>query len=709
MTVLSRVRKDVSLVVRPVRAWPPDRPGLTRGRRVFFGLLVVSLIILGLGVPAASAATPKALINADTVSGGSSSAEALIATSLGFSVDVVDGPSWLAMTQAQFAGYQLLIAGDPTCGVIADSFSSNESTWAPVVMGTAVRTAPGNRILIGTDPVFHSGGVGPRAKLISSGLDFAGAQPGRTGLYFDSTCLGAVPDQAATMMAQLSTGTGAWTEDETPPCGGNVAKIASNAKFDALTTSDLEGWGCSVHDSFPTFASDWSALAVATDTTSHPTCGTDITVTPPVDACGEAYVLVAGSGIVVTAPDINLTPATGSDPAGGTHTVTASVTSSGAPVSGQLVTFTVTGQNNGVTGTCAPVSCVTTASGTVSFTYPDTFGAGTDTILASFTSGGTTQQASASEIWTTGTNTPPVAADQSLTTPQDTPLGLTLSATDAEHDPLTYAVVSAPLHGTLSGTAPNLTYTPTAGYTGGDSFTFRANDGSNNSNTGTITITVTPTGSCPSPAPVVDTSVSADRKTPSAKIVSPAMTTTNPGELLLAFVEADGPQSPTQKVKTVTGGGLAWTLAARSNSTWGTTEVWQAHSMGTLSGIRVTATLATAYDGSITVTAFRGALTHVGATAVGAGKTGTPSATLTTLGCNSVVWAAGHDWSHAKAAVPAAGQSIVHQYVDNGVHDSFWTQKVDAPITSAGTPVTVSDTGFTKDRWTLAAVEISAG
>ena len=46
-------------------------------------------------------------------------------------------------------------------------------------------------------------------------------------------------------------------------------------------------------------------------------------------------------------------------------------------------------------------------------------------------------------------------------------------------------------HGTLSGTAPNLTYTPAAGYSGGDSFSFIANDGIFDSEAATIGITVT--------------------------------------------------------------------------------------------------------------------------------------------------------------------------------------------------------------------------
>jgi hypothetical protein len=37
--------------------------------------------------------------------------------------------------------------------------------------------------------------------------------------------------------------------------------------------------------------------------------------------------------------------------------------------------------------------------------------------------------------------------------------------------------VTSPAHGTLSGTAPNVTYTPAANYNGSDSFTFKVNDG----------------------------------------------------------------------------------------------------------------------------------------------------------------------------------------------------------------------------------------
>jgi hypothetical protein len=76
---------------------------------------------------------------------------------------------------------------------------------------------------------------------------------------------------------------------------------------------------------------------------------------------------------------------------------------------------------------------------------------------------------------------------------------------------LTYSVVSAPSHGTLSGTGASRTYTPAAGYSGADSFTFKASDGTLESNTATVSITVrasltpppppTPTPAGPKPAP----------------------------------------------------------------------------------------------------------------------------------------------------------------------------------------------------------------
>jgi uncharacterized repeat protein (TIGR02543 family) len=81
----------------------------------------------------------------------------------------------------------------------------------------------------------------------------------------------------------------------------------------------------------------------------------------------------------------------------------------------------------------------------------------------------------------------PVASVQTVTVPYNTATPVTLSATGTGS--LTYSVVASPAHGTLNGTAPNLTYTPNAGYTGADSFTFKANNGTD-SNIATVSVTV---------------------------------------------------------------------------------------------------------------------------------------------------------------------------------------------------------------------------
>ena len=407
---------------------PTHEPPATRGRRkglmqrrsslALFLLAAASFFTLAF---ATVQAAPQALINGDTVSGGASSQEAQAATAQGYVVTVVSNATWLAMTQAQFGTYDLLIIGDASCSGAPGNAAVNSAVWAPVVMGTAGgRTSAGNRILIGTDPVFHDGGVNTlRGTIIRTGIRFAGKQPGRTGLYFCASCSNS---NAAilTALSRLSTGTGAWTVNGAPPCGGSVSLIATEPAFvtpDLLTTASLQGWGCSVHESWPTFPSDWSALAVATDTPTKPTCGVDPNT--GLSACGQAYILIAGSSIVVTSGSISISPLDATNPVGTLHTVTAHVSDavSHAPIAGQAVTFTITGVNVGVAGVCIPADCKTDANGDVSFTYPDTNGMGDDTIKASFTDAtGSLQSATAQKHWII-TNHPPVARCKSVTVP----------------------------------------------------------------------------------------------------------------------------------------------------------------------------------------------------------------------------------------------------------------------------------------------------
>jgi hypothetical protein len=87
-------------------------------------------------------------------------------------------------------------------------------------------------------------------------------------------------------------------------------------------------------------------------------------------------------------------------------------------------------------------------------------------------------------------NEPPVADDQAISIDEDTAVAITLTATDADGDSLTYAVTAPPDHGTLSGTAPDLTYTPGENHHGNDSFSFNVNDGNLTGNTAMVSLTI---------------------------------------------------------------------------------------------------------------------------------------------------------------------------------------------------------------------------
>ncbi|KKU31339.1 MAG: FG-GAP repeat protein [Candidatus Amesbacteria bacterium GW2011_GWC1_46_24] len=98
----------------------------------------------------------------------------------------------------------------------------------------------------------------------------------------------------------------------------------------------------------------------------------------------------------------------------------------------------------------------------------------------------------------TGTlNQPPMADNGTATTDEDTPVDITLVATDADDNPLTYSIVSQPSNGAVTHIGNISTYTPNENFNGYDSFTFKANDGIADSNVATISITVTPVSDTP--------------------------------------------------------------------------------------------------------------------------------------------------------------------------------------------------------------------
>jgi hypothetical protein len=95
-------------------------------------------------------------------------------------------------------------------------------------------------------------------------------------------------------------------------------------------------------------------------------------------------------------------------------------------------------------------------------------------------------------------NDVPSAIAQTVSGAEDGALSIILSGSDDERDILTYALVSAPAHGSASLSGNTVTYTPSANYNGTDSFTFTASDDSSTSSPATVSLAIAAVNDVPS-------------------------------------------------------------------------------------------------------------------------------------------------------------------------------------------------------------------
>jgi hypothetical protein len=201
----------------------------------------------------------------------------------------------------------------------------------------------------------------------------------------------------------------------------------------------------------------------------------------------------------------------------------------------------------------------------------------------------------------------------------------------------------------------------------------------------------------------LDGSVSADG---SGTLTTPTLSTLKSNDLVLAFVSSDGPTSGAGQSATVSGGGLTWTLVRRANLRFGTSEVWKAVAPGPLGGLQATSTpQVKGFHQSVHLVAFANSA-GVGWSASASATAGAPTVPITTTQAGSWVWGAGNDWDAATTRTPAAGQTLQHQWIDNGAGDTFWMQSLVAPTPAAGTTVALADTAPTRDQWNMVAVEV---
>jgi uncharacterized repeat protein (TIGR03803 family) len=211
-------------------------------------------------------------------------------------------------------------------------------------------------------------------------------------------------------------------------------------------------------------------------------------VAPNTGVARTGALVVAGQRVLVSqAPRLNPL-ANDSTASTNEDTATAGILIATDP-NGDPVTFSIV--SNGAIG-----RAVITDTSTGAFTYtPNADASGTDVFTFKANDGTLDSNVATVTVTVEPVNDAPVAAIQALSTNQGTPVAGTLQASDVDSASLVFSIVGNGAKGTATVTnasTGSFTYTPLAGATGTDTFTFKANDGSLDSNVATVAVTIVP-------------------------------------------------------------------------------------------------------------------------------------------------------------------------------------------------------------------------
>ena len=196
----------------------------------------------------------------------------------------------------------------------------------------------------------------------------------------------------------------------------------------------------------------------------------------------------APATVSITITPVNDTPVANAQSVTTAENTTVAITLTGTDIDGDSLTYSLATSPGHGTLTGTPPN--------VTYTPASNYN-GSDSFTFKVNDGHVDSTPATVSITISAGNHAPVANAQAVTTAEDTSTAITLTGSDVDSDPLTYSVFTSPNHGTLSGAAPNLTYTPAANYRGSDSFTFKVNDGKVDSATATVSITITPVNDTP--------------------------------------------------------------------------------------------------------------------------------------------------------------------------------------------------------------------
>jgi Tol biopolymer transport system component len=285
----------------------------------------------------------------------------------------------------------------------------------------------------------------------------------------------------------------------------------------------------------------------------------NLTYTPPPDFNGndslefsvsDGFLRSAVATVAIDVTPVNDAPVATPQTVNATEDTSSTITLAGSDVEGDVLTFQIQGfplhgslSGSGATWTYTPQA---------NYAGPDSFSFVASDDARSSTSATVTIDVAA-------VNDPPVAGLFSRILNEDTSVATTLTSSDIDGGPgpVRYAIVTPPVHGTLSGIAPLLTYVPDANYNGDDSFTYTASDGAATSASATVTLTVFPVHDSPV---AISSSVTTAEDTPVAITLQGSNPDGGAIDFFLDTVPSDG-------VLTGSGANLTYTPAPNTNGT----------------------------------------------------------------------------------------------------------------------------------------------
>jgi hypothetical protein len=419
---------------------------------------------------------------------------------------------------------------------------------------------------------FTPGAAGHGSLVANGGIGCNGTDPALCSQEFtytpdqdyhgpDGFSFTATSDDSASVPAAVTITVDAVNDDPSFTVGGGVTVDEDNGSYsdNVFITNGSPGPDEAIDTLTYTVVADDSGLFNA-----QPAISADggLTFTPADDAFGTTSVSVTlddGAGgsagpqsfditidAVNDAPSFTAGPDVQVDVSDPAYDASWATDISSGPGESDTVTFTVEAVNPAL----FTIQPAVDGAGQLSFTPAATAGSTTVTVRA--VDDGTPPAESAEQSFEIRITDGPQANAQAPSVAEDSiDNPITLTGSDPQDDPLTFAVATQPTHGDLTGAAPDLLYTPDPNFVGTDSFTFTVTDGVTTSFASTVTITVTPGNN----DPVLAKSDFVTLKATTTTVLNPLANDSGGEWETLAGVTITSVSKPSKGVATITSGG----------------------------------------------------------------------------------------------------------------------------------------------------------